>query len=111
MTTTIEIQMTPQGLLIPRAALGDWCMEELEAVREEQGIVIRPKLTGVEARGQVRQILDMAGLLYQPSWETQSPVSVEERARLAKKLAQSQPLSEIIIAEREDNLNHCSNDC
>jgi hypothetical protein len=29
-------------------------------------------------------------------------VSAEERARLAQKLAQGQPLSEIIIAERED---------
>jgi hypothetical protein len=102
MTTTIEVQMTPQGLLIPRAALGDWRMEELEAVREEQGIVIRPKLTETETRSQVRQILDIAGLLYQPNWETPQPVSSEERAQLAKKLAQGQPLSEIIIAEHED---------
>jgi hypothetical protein len=46
--------------------------------------------------------LHAAGLLYKPDWETPAEVSAEERARLAQKLAQGQPLSEIIIAERED---------
>jgi hypothetical protein len=40
--------------------------------------------------------------LYKPDWETPPDVPPEERARLAKKLAQGQPLSEVIIAERED---------
>jgi len=102
MTTTIAVQMTPQGLLIPRAALGDWGTRELRAVWEKQMIIIRPKPTPADTRAQVRQILRAAGILYEPNWETPPTVSPEERARLAKKLAQGQPLSEIIIADRED---------
>ena len=57
-------------------------------------------MTTTDKRTQVRQIL--AGMLYYPNWEMPPPVSSEERARLAKKLAQGQPLSEMIITERED---------
>jgi len=102
MATTIAIQVTPQGVLIPRDALGDWYAKELEAVWEKHEIIIRPKTTPVDVRSRVRQALRAAGMLYEPRWETPPPVSPEERARLAKKLAQGQPLSEIIIAERED---------
>lgn len=104
MATTITVQMTPQGLLIPRAALGDWSTKELEAVWEKTMIVIRPKRpkpTPVGTRPQVRRILREAGMLYEPDWEMPPPVSSEERARLAKRLAQGRPLSEIIIADRE----------
>jgi hypothetical protein len=104
MNTTITVQMTAQGLLIPRTALGDWEREELEAVREKQAIIIRPKPTSGDTRAQVRQALRRAGMLYEPDWETPPPVPSEERARLAKKLSQGQPLSEIIIADREDRV-------
>lgn len=99
---TIASQMVPQGLLIPRAALGDWYTRELEVVREEQRIVIQPRPTATDTRSQVRQALREAGMLYEPDWEKPAPVSPEERVRLAKKLAQGRPLSESIIAERED---------
>jgi hypothetical protein len=102
MSTTINAQMTPQGLLIPRAALGDWRMEDLEVIQEQQAIIIRPRLAASDTRAQVRQILSAAGMLYQPDWEIPPHVSSEERARLAKKLAQGLPLSEIIIADRGD---------
>ena len=102
MATTLTVQKTSQGLLIPRTALGDWYMEDLEAVRENQVIVIRPRSTPAGTRSQVRQVLRAAGMLYEPQWKTPPPVSQEERAHLAKKLAQGQPLSEIIIADRED---------
>lgn len=104
MDTTIAVRMTAKGLLIPRSALGDWEKEELEAVREEQAIIIRPKPTSCDTRAQVRQVLRRAGMLYEPDWETPPPVSPEERARLARKLAQGQPLSELIIADREDRV-------
>lgn len=100
MGRTIEVQVTQQGMLIPRDALGDW--DEVEVVRGNQVIVIRPKATAADMRSQVRHILREAGMLYEPDWETPPPVAQEERARLAKKLAQGQPLSEIIIADRED---------
>lgn len=104
MNTTIAVRVTAQGLLIPRTALGDWEVQELEVVREKQAIIIRPKPASGDTRAQVRQILHKAGMLYEPDWETPLPVSPEERARLAKKLARGQPLSELIIADREDRV-------
>lgn len=101
---TIAVRMTSQGLLIPSAALGDWKGDELEAVREREAIIIRPKSTATDMRAQVRQVLRTAGMLYEPDWETPPSVSPEERVRLAKKLAQGQPLSEVIIADREDRV-------
>lgn len=102
MTTIIATQVTPQGLLIPHAALRDWNINDLEVVRRKQTILVRPKRNATVPRANVRQALRAAGLLYQPSWETPPDVTPEERARLARKLAQGQPLSEVIIAERED---------
>jgi hypothetical protein len=102
MTTVIATKVTPQGLLIPRAALQDWNINDLEVVRRKQTILVRPKRDATDPRAKVRQALRAAGLLYEPNWETPPDVSAEERARLAGKLAQGQLLSEIIIAERED---------
>jgi hypothetical protein len=103
MSTEIAVQMTSQGLLVPRAALGDWDTTEWEAVREKQAIVIRPKLTRSGTRAQVRQVLREAGMLYEPDWEpTSPPISDAELAELAQKFSIGQPLSEIIIEERDE---------
>ena len=99
---TRSVQVTERGILIPREALGELDKSELEAIREEGQIVIRPKLCPVDERVRVQQVLRAAGLLYEPDWEHPSPVSQEERARLARKLASGPPLSEAIIAGRED---------
>jgi len=73
MATTIAVQITPQGVLIPRAAVQEWI--ELEE----------------------------SGLLVKPHWEPVTPpVSPEERAELAKKLSVGRPLSEVVIEEREE---------
>ena len=97
MPTTIAIRITPQGLLIPSAALAGWDTTAVEAVQENDEIVIRRRPP--ETRGQVQQMLRETGLLYHPRWETPPHVSQEERARLAEQLAQGEPLSEIIIAD------------
>jgi len=102
MDTTVTVQITRKGLLIPREALGDLGAEELEAVRKEGTIVIRPKSATADERTQVRQVLRAAGMLYEPEWEPPTPVSPEERTRLAQKLGQAGPLSEAIIADRGD---------
>ena len=102
MEKTIPLEITENGLLIPHEILGDLDRGELEAVREEGQIVIRPKSQPVDERTRVEQVLRAAGLLYEPDWERPSPVSGEERARLAEKLALGAPLSEVIIADRED---------
>jgi hypothetical protein len=101
MEKPIPVQITEKGLLIPHEVLGEWGESELEAVREEDRIVIRPKLDQDE-RIRVAQTLRAAGLLYEPDWEQPLPVSEKERARLARKLASGSPLSEMIIADRKD---------
>jgi len=104
MEETIPVEVTENGLLIPHEVLGELDKGELEAVRQEGQIVIRPKLDPVEERVRVGQVLRAAGLLYEPDWEQPSPVSEEERARLARKLASGSQLSEMIIADREDRV-------
>jgi len=104
MSTEIDVQMTSQGVLIPYTALGEWQNEELEVIQEKDRIVIRPKSVSV-TRDDVREMLREAGLLYEFSAPSSvEPVSQEERERLAQKLAQGPPLSELIIAEREDRI-------
>lgn len=102
MPEEITVQKTPQGLLIPSDALGDWRAKEFEAVWDKCEIVIRIKSTPADERARVRQTLRAAEMLYEPRCPPPSPVSLEERARLAKKLARGRPLSETILAERED---------
>ena len=102
MVTKIAVQVTPQGLLIPRDAVGDWYTRELEAVLEQRKIVIRPKTTSSDERTRTAEVLREAGMMYEPHWEAPSYVSPEERRRLAKELGEGQPLSEVIIADRED---------
>jgi hypothetical protein len=99
MTATV-VQMTPQGILIPRAAFQDW--GEVEVVQEKQRIVIRPKsLTPTQERELVIQALRQDGLLVEITGEPLSqPVTPEERAALSKKLSIGRPLSEIVIEER-----------
>jgi hypothetical protein len=104
MGTKVTVQMTPEGLLIPRDALGDLAIGELEAVRTRDAIIVRPKRAFADERERVRHALRAAGLLCEPDWKTPLPVSPDERARLVRKLAQGCPLSESIIADREDRI-------
>lgn len=103
MTGEIAVQMTPQGVLIPYTALEEWQDMELEVIQEKYRIVIRPKSAPI-TRNEVREMLRESGLLYEIDAPSAKPVSQAERARLAKKLAQGQPLSELIITEREDRI-------
>lgn len=104
MATEIDIQVNSQGILIPRAALNDLGAVELEAVREKETIIIRPRAKSDDAKVQVRELLRSSGMLYDPTWETPVPVSEAERKRLAKELAWSKPLSETIVADRDDRI-------
>lgn len=107
MATTIATQMTPQGLLIPRAAIQEWAQAELEAVKGETGILIRPKATSLQQeRALDMQILEKVGLLLpiEPPPIPIPPISVERQAELARKFSVGKPLSEIIIEDREDRV-------
>ena len=104
MEEAIPVQVTKQGILIPHEALGELDRTEIEVVREKGQIIIRPKPQPVDERTRVAQVLRDAGLLYEPDWEQPPSVSPQERARLAQKLASDPPLSEMIIADREDRV-------
>jgi hypothetical protein len=105
MTTIIATKMTPQGLLIPRDEIQEWAQAELEAVKSDRGIMIRPKaLTAGEERALDMQILEEAGLLLpvEPLSVPVPSISAERQANLVRKLSVGKPLSEVIIEERED---------
>ena len=100
MATTLTVQMTRQGLLLPRALFQNW--GEVEVVQERRQIVIRPKTpTLSQERQAVIQALRQDGLLTEiPAEPAVHLVSAGERAELAKKLSPGRPLSEIVIEER-----------
>lgn len=104
MGTAIATQMVPQGLLVPRSALGEWLERGVEAVKEKERIVIRPKSVILDEREQVLRILEEAGLLLPPEPLPAShvPISAEKRAELGRKFSVGRPLSEIIIEERNE---------
>jgi hypothetical protein len=104
MEEVIPVKVTKRGILIPHEALGELDSAEIEVVREKGQIVIRPKPQLIDARARVAQVLRDAGLLYEPDWKQPPLVSPQERARLAQKLAADPPLSEMIIADREDRV-------
>jgi hypothetical protein len=104
MATTIAVQMTPEGLLVPRAAVAGWT--EIEVIKQDQQIVIRPKNlsaqqeweTMVQALRQARLTSPLANALSQQT----APISPARRAELAQAMAVGRPLSEIIIEERAE---------
>jgi len=101
--TTITTQMTPQGLLVPRSALGEWLERGVDVVREKERIVIRPRPAKLDEREEAIRILDEAGLLVKPDWEpTVSPVSDAELEELARKFSVGRPLSQIVMEERAE---------
>jgi len=103
MSTPIATQMIPQGLVVPRAALGEWLERGVEVIKEQEQIIIRPRPAEPDEREEVIRILEEAGLLVQPDWEpTVPPVSDIELEELRRKFSMGQPLSEIIIEERNE---------
>jgi hypothetical protein len=96
--------MTSQGLLIPRAAIQEWVQLELEAVKDETGILIRPKaMSPQQERALDMQILENAGLLLPvESSPTPKSISAKRQAELAQKFSVGKPLSEIVIEERQE---------
>lgn len=104
MGTTIATQVIPQGLLVPRAALGEWLERGVEAIKEREQIIIRPRPAETDEREEVIRILEEAGLLLPPEPLPVSHITVssKKRAELGRKFSVGRPLSEIIIEDRED---------
>jgi hypothetical protein len=104
MKTTVATQITPDGLLVPRSALGEWLERGVEAVKENEQIIIRPRPVEPDEREEVIRILEEAGLLLPPEPLPVSHVTIsgQERAELTRKFGVGRPLSEIIIEDRAD---------
>ena len=103
MATTITTQMTPQGLLVPRSALGEWLERGVDVVKEKERIVIRPRPVKPDECEEAIQILEEAGLLVKPDWEPAvPPVSDAELEELARKFSVGRPLSQLVMEERAE---------
>jgi antitoxin component of MazEF toxin-antitoxin module len=101
---TETIQVTSQGVLVPRPLLQAWGdIQEVEVEQRPDAIVIKPKARSLtRSREQMLQGMKAAGLVEELRGTPPPRVSAEERARLAKILSHGKPLSEIIIEDRED---------
>jgi hypothetical protein len=104
MTKVVAAKVTPQGVLVPRLLITDWGdVQEVEIQQHADAIVIKPKAHHArQLHAQIVSGMKSAGLIEDLPWAQPPVVSSEERARLAKKLSQGKPLSEIIIEDREE---------
>jgi len=103
MGTSVAVQITPRGLLIPRQDIHEWLERGIEVTRDEKQIVIRPRPAPRTERERILHLLEASGLVVKPHWPpTSPPVSLVELDELAQKFSVGQPLSEIIIEEREE---------
>jgi hypothetical protein len=102
MTETAKV--TAQGVLVPRPLIQAWGdILEVEIEQRPHAIIIRPKTQPTtDLRERMLTQMKAAGLIEELRGPPPPQVSAQERARLAKLLAQGKPLSEIIIEDRED---------
>ena len=102
MTNIPNLQLTPQGVLIPYEWVYEWLTQGLELVKNADNLVIRPRLTPLSEREQISEVLKSAGLLAPPPPLPPDfiPLSPEEKTELSRKLSMGRPLSEIIIEDR-----------
>ena len=104
MNTVIAVKVTPQGVLVPRPLITAWGdIKEVEIEQHANAIIVKPKTDRANRlHAQIVNEMKAAGLIEDLPWAQPPVVSSEERARLAKKLSHSKPLSEIITEDRED---------
>lgn len=99
MTTSVAVQVTSRGILIPRSLIAEWDVQEVEIERHPHVIIIKPK---DPRRDAIISEMKATGLVEELLW-TQPPLATpQDRARLAEKLSVGKPLSELIIEEREN---------
>jgi hypothetical protein len=103
MTTEIVAQVVSQELHIPLNGLEAWQDAELEIVRENSMLVIRPRRSKpLPERELAIQALREDGLLVEMKQAPiHPPIAPGERAELSRKLSAGRPLSELIIEERK----------
>jgi hypothetical protein len=100
------IQVTSEGVLIPRSLIETWGdIQEVEVEQYPGAIVIKPiDSHSRQSYDQIVSQMKASGLVEDLPWPQPPPVSPEERATLAEKLSRGKPLSQIILEDREDRV-------
>ena len=99
MSTAADIQVTEEGILLPRAIYQDW--GDIQVIKGERCVIVCSKGSDTQRdRSLAVYVLRADGLLAESGLSVSS-ASPEERAELAEKLSVGQPLSEVVIRERE----------
>jgi len=106
MGKTVAVKVTPKGVLVPRRLVPAWDeVQEVEVEQREDALIIRPRSPDTRRpHAEIVREMKAAGLVEDLGWALPPAVPAEERARLAWRLAEGQPLSEIVIEERAERL-------
>lgn len=104
MDTSITVQVTEQGMMIPRTVIASW--GEVELIQTDEFIIIRPRIPAPgRDRALAIQALREDGLLYESEGETDLPIILdEERTELARQLSSDHPLSESVMKGRGEHI-------
>ena len=106
MGRAVIVKVTQEGVLVPRLLVRAWGdIQEVEIEQHNDALVIRPKADQDEnsdARQRLLHEMRIAGIVQDLPWMQPADVSAEERARLAKKMSHGQPLSQVILEDREE---------
>lgn len=94
-----------EGVLIPHPLLEDWGdIQEVEIERRAGALVVKPKAeSSSRLHDRIIDEMKAAGLIEELPWTPHPEVSTQARARLAEKLSQGRPLSELILEDRGES--------
>ncbi len=96
------VKVSARGVWVPRLLIQAWGqVEEVEIEQRPDAIIIKPLGRVSHKRQQIIAEMRAAGLIEDLPWSRPRPVPAAEQARLARKLGDCSPLSEIILEERE----------
>lgn len=104
MGKVVDVKITDEGVLIPHPLLEAWGnIQEVEIEQRADALVVKPKANhSSRLHDRIVDEMKAAGLIEELPWAPSPAVSAEARADLADKLSRGHPLSELMIADRED---------
>ena len=104
MGKVVDVKITDEGVLIPHPLLEDWGdIQEVEIEQRADALVVKPKADrSSRLHSRIVDEMKAAGLVEELPWAPPLVASAEARARLAEKLSQGRPLSELILEDREE---------
>ncbi len=104
MGKVVDVKITDEGVPIPQPLLEAWGdIQEVGIEQRADALVVKPQAES--SRGLYDLIVEemkAAGLIEELPWTPPLAVSVDARARLTEKLSHRQPLSELILKDREE---------